>query len=76
MRTYPRLLKTLSMAEVESYNSAVSLNRNCLILKPVAQTGRDAESPEAAQLGVQSGYRQTSSVLEEVGHDDVCKKKW
>lgn len=42
----------------------------------MAQTGRDAESPEAAELEVQCGYRQTSSTLDEVGHDGVSKKKW
>ena len=64
------------MTEVESCNGDVSLNRNYLILKPVAQTGRDAESPEAVQLEVQCGSRQTSSMLDEVGHDGVSKKKW
>lgn len=64
------------MTDVESRNRDVSLNRNCLILKPVAQTGRGAESPEAAQLEVQCGYRQTSSTLDEVGHDGVSEKKW
>lgn len=44
-----------------------------LILKPVAQTGRDAESPEAAQLEVRCGYRQTSSIPDKVGR--VSKKK-
>lgn len=66
----------LSMAKVENHNRDVSLNRNCLVLKPVAQTDRDAESPEAVQLGVQPGYRQISSMLEEVGHADVSKRKW
>lgn len=64
------------MTEVEGHNRDVLLNRNCLVLKPVAQTGRDAESPEAAELEVQCGYRQTSSTLDEVGHDGVSKKKW
>lgn len=64
------------MTEVESHNRDVSLNRKCLILKPVAQSSRDAESSEAVQLELQCGYRQTSSTLDEVGCDGVSKKKW
>lgn len=44
------------MAEVESRSRDGSLSRNCLILKPVAQTGSNAD-------------RQTGSTLDEVGHD-------
>lgn len=41
----------------------------------MAQTDRDAESPEAAQLEVWCGYRQASSIPDEVGHGGVSKKK-